>query len=85
METYHNNYELTFKFEKPNSDKVETFKVPYPFAWEQYNDDEGETIFFDYRLFTLANNNKKLERKFKELSVDYPKSKYFDTILKIPL
>jgi hypothetical protein len=82
IETYNNNFEITFKFSKPGTPlKVENFKVPYPFHIEYYADDD--VIFFDYRLSTLTNNNKDLIRKLEELAQTYETSKYFNKILKI--
>ena len=88
LETYHNNFEITFTFEKPEVDKVEKFKLPYPFNFETYGDvygPEESILFFDYRIYTLTDNNKNLENYLKLLSEKeiYPKSKYFDKILKI--
>ena len=80
LETYNNNYEITFKFEK-DGDRVENFKVPYPFLYEYYPDDQ--TLFFDYRVFTLANNDGNLAQALKSVSKKYTPSKYFDKILKI--
>ncbi len=82
IETYNNNFEITFKFSKPGLPvKIENFKVPYPFHVEYYADDG--VIFFDYRLSTLTNNNKELMKKLESLSNSYEKSKYFNKILKI--
>lgn len=81
LETYSNNFEITLMFEKPEN-KIENFKLPYPFKYEYYEEDS--LIFFDYRLFTLANNNIELEAKLKKISEPYStKSKYFNSILKI--
>jgi len=81
IETYNNNYEITFMFEKPNTDKVERFKIPHPFSYEHYEDDGH--IFFDYRLITLTNNDAGIADNLRDLSEDYSKSKYFDKILKV--
>ena len=83
LETYNNNYEITFMFDKPNTDKVENFKVPYPFGFEHYNEDDHEQLFFDYRLFTLANKDTEIAERLRVLSEEYNTSKYFDKILKI--
>lgn len=86
IETYSNNYELTLMFEKHLPDGTigtETFKIPYPFKFEIYTEDNETVIFFDYRLYTLANNNVKIQNKLAELSKKYKKSKYYDSILKI--
>lgn len=86
LETYSNNYEITLMLEKNGPNSVECFKIPYPFKYEVYGDGEGNsqtTIFFDYRLYTLSNNDPKIEKKLLELSKNYKKSKYFNGILKI--
>jgi hypothetical protein len=80
LDTYNNNYEVSFMFDKPNTDKVENFKVPYPFQYEYYPEDDH--IFFDYRLNTLTNDNA-LSDRIRKLTENYPVSKYFDKILKI--
>jgi len=80
LDTYNNNYEISFMFDKPNTNKVENFKVPYPFKYEYYTEDC--ILFFDYRLLTLTNDNK-LSNRIRKLSENYPVSKYFDKILKI--
>lgn len=84
LEIYSNNYEITLMLEKNGPTSVEHFKLPYPFKYEIYTDTDGETvIFFDYRLYTLSNNNADTEKKLLEISKKYKKSKYFNSILKI--
>lgn len=82
LETYSNNYEITLIFEKNN--KIENFKIPYPFDYEFYPKDNE--LFFDYRLIKLCNNNKEMAESLKLICNKYNSScRYLDKILKINL
>lgn len=80
LETYSNNFEITLIFEK--NSKIEHFKIPYPFNYEFYPEDNE--LFFDYRLITLCNNNLEIVDKLKPICEKYNTScKFLDKILKI--
>ena len=80
LDIYHNNFTIDFIFDKGDN-KVENFKVPYPFKVEEHANDK--LIFFDYRLKTLTGGDKTLENMINTVSDDYTPSKYFDKILTI--
>lgn len=80
IETYNNNYDITFMFEKPHL-KIENFKLPYPFNIEYYPEDSH--LFFDYRIITLVNGEKEIEQQLLKAAKKYTPSKYFNAIIKI--
>lgn len=61
--------------------KQEKFDIPIPFSVEVHKEDN--LIYFDYRLNTLAHNNKELINLLK--SAVLTKNKFIDKILTISL
>lgn len=80
IETYENNYEISFIFEKGTG--TETFKIPYPFKFEYYTEPNSFLMFMDYRIYSFCNDNKTAEKLLLEYN-KVKKSKYFNKILKI--
>lgn len=77
-----NNYYYELVIERAK--KIDTVKIPYPFNVEEYEQDE--TLFLDYRISCLFNNNKHLEKLLNEWikEVDIKNTnKFFDNILEI--
>lgn len=77
MTTITNYFHIELYIERAsNIEKHDTFKLPYPFAIEEY-EDEG-LIYLDYRLKTLF-KNESTKKKFEEI---YNSSKNKEDILK---
>jgi hypothetical protein len=83
-----NNFHLALTVEN-NKRGIFTFEIPIPFSIELHSmedDDEleNELVYFDYRLATLAKNNKEVVEKLAKM----PKvgnSKFYDTIVEIEI
>ena len=61
--------------------KQESIDIPIPFNIEVHKDDS--LIYFDYRLATLANNDKDIIKQLQEVAVI--KNKFLNKILTITL
>jgi hypothetical protein len=60
----------------------ESFEIPLPFKIEYYPEDK--TVYFDYRVTSLAGNNKEFEDRFNNVKVkDASPSQYLNKILEI--
>ena len=82
LTTYANNYYIEFHIKREK--KNDLIKIPYPFKIEEHEEDN--LLFFDYRISTLCNKNKKLMEKIYDVSDQYEdckKNKFFDNILEI--
>ena len=77
-----NNYFFELIIER--SKKIDTMKIPYPFAVEEYPDEN--LVFIDYRISTLCNNDKSLvtgiQNWIKLVDMKTP-NKLVDNILEI--
>ena len=74
-----NNYHIELTIQKNDVD-IKRFEIPIPFAIEGW---EGDGLmYFDYRLNTLANNDKVLYGMLKELKPD-GNNKFYDKIMEI--
>ena len=84
MTTITNYFHIELYIERnSNNEKIDTFKLPYPFAIEEY-EDEG-LFYLDYRAKTLFKQND-LCSKFQSLSANNVKDevlKFFDKIVVI--
>lgn len=76
----HNNYHIEFMIVDDASKRRKKVEIPIPYNIEQWN--KEQTIYFDYRLDTLAYKNEKILNMLKLL----PKtgnSKFYNNILEI--
>jgi len=81
-----NNYHLALTVEN-NKRGIFTFEIPIPFNIEVHkpeDDDELKNglIYFDYRIMTLAKNNKSIYDKLKNMPRT-GNSKFYDTIMEL--
>lgn len=82
VELNSNLYDISIYLNKGNN-KTEIVKVPYPFVYEFYKDEDEDLFYFDYRVTTFCNNDAEKTQKLKTISETYKKSKYFNNILVI--
>jgi hypothetical protein len=62
----------------------ETLEVPIPFDAEFHM--KENLFYFDYRLKTLASNNKEIEKRLRQITVkDVAPSQYYDKILEVTI
>lgn len=85
MSTATNYFHIELYIERNSKvDKIDTFKLPYPFAIEEYEDED--LYYFDYRAKTLLKRNN-LCNKFQSLSStsceDDGPLKFYDKIVVI--
>lgn len=75
------NYFFEFYIEKEK--KIDTVKIPFPFKWEEYKEDN--LILFDYRISSLINNKYIVDslKTLAQTSYKEEKSKLLDNILEI--
>lgn len=77
-----NNYFFELIVEKAK--KIDNIRVPFPFHLEEHEDDQ--LLYFDYRINTLARNNKimceKITQWVNSLTL-INKNKYLDNVLEI--
>jgi len=79
---YYNNYYIEFHIRREK--KIDMFKIPYPFQIEEHVSDN--LIYFDYRLKTLCQNNKNLEKQlfeFVEMVNPTPVNRFYNKIVEI--
>jgi hypothetical protein len=62
--------------------KIKKFEIPIPFKIESYKNDN--LLYCDYRLTTLADNNKDLKNMLYSLPY-VKKNKFYDKILEIEI
>lgn len=76
-----NNFFFEMIVEKTK--KIDSFKIPYPFKWEEYPDDS--LILLDYRIKSLS-KSKEMQEYILNVADKYiiqKPSKYFNKILEI--
>lgn len=78
---YHNNY--FFELHIRRKGKIDSIKIPYPFAIEEYPDEQ--LIFLDYRNKTLLKNQPALLSKLHTFidTQSNEKSKFYNKILEL--
>ena len=76
-----NNYHIEFTVRKNDID-IKRFEIPIPFATERWGDDG--LLYFDYRLITLANNDKSIYEMLKTIPMD-GNNKFYNKILEIQI
>ena len=76
------NYHIEITIKK-NEDDIKRFEIPIPFNIEIWKEDG--LIYFDYRLITLANNDKVIYNELKKLESDKAKHRFYDQILEIQI
>ena len=74
-----NNYHIELTVMKNDID-IKRFEIPIPFAVERW--DKDNIVYFDYRLVTLSERDKKILDMVKSVPTD-AKSRFYDKIMEI--